>query len=104
MDPSALARSINSLDNSLGIWGYVLVGTTALVVIGLILECLYEIPEALEERRIKGSWKPLLAVIGVVLITIGVVGEFAAEYEAGDKETRLREANDQLEGALAKEV
>jgi hypothetical protein len=104
MDPSALERSINSLDTSLGRWGVFIVAMTALVGVGLILECLYEIPEAIKERREKKNWKPLLIIAGVVFITVGVLGEFVGEYEAGDKETQLRKANDQLEYALAEEV
>ena len=57
MDPSALERSINSLDSSLGRWEFWLVVMTALVGAGLVLECVYEIPEAIHDLREKG-WRP----------------------------------------------
>ena len=46
----------------------------------------------------------LLIIVGVVLITVGVIGELVVEFEAGDVQTKLRTANDQIEVLLSQEA
>jgi hypothetical protein len=96
MNPDDLQRSINGLESSLDSLGWWLHLATALVVFGLLLEYLHQIPESIKEYRKTRSYWPILIVVGGVLITVGVAGELAVQYVAGRTETALRKANDEL--------
>ena len=65
-------------------------------MLGLILEYLHEVPEELRKLREAWAWKPLCILVGAILITVGVAGELAVQFFASQKETALRQANDQL--------
>ena len=61
--------SINDFGQSLEYLSYLLGFATFLVVLGLILEYGYDIPEAWKERR-TWSWEPLITLIGGLLIRL----------------------------------
>jgi hypothetical protein len=94
MDLPALERTIDSLEKSLASLEFWLLAATALVVLGLVLECWHEIPAAIDELRRAWAWKSFLVIVGGVLITVGVAGELAVQFFASRKETNLRKAND----------
>ena len=94
MDLPALQRTIDNLEKSLTSLEFWLFAATALVVLGLVLEYWHEIPEAIIDLKRAWAWKPLLVIIGAVLITVGVAGELAVQFFAARKETKLRKAND----------
>jgi hypothetical protein len=94
MDLPTLQRTIDSLEKSLTSLEFWLLAATALVVLGLVLEYWHEIPESIIELKRAWAWKPLLVIIGGVLITVGVAGELAVQFFASQKETNLRKAND----------
>ena len=100
MDTSAFERTINTLEASLDSLEVWLLFMTALVVIGLVLEYWYEIPEAIDQLRKAWSWKPILVIVGGILITVGVAGELVVQRLASRKETDLRKANDAVFAVL----
>ena len=115
MDESALKALIASLDASkdaLGIWLNVF---SAMVAIGVIAEFAFVVRdyrEQLHDWR-SGEIRPpnrpsrfgfVMELAGVVLVSIGVAGEFWIDMKAGDLETQLRKANSDLVLFLEKRV
>ena len=102
MDASALTVSIRSLESSLDRSGVWLTVCTALVVLGLVVEYLPAIADAVRSRPIRiGSFR---GVVGGILVTVGVAGELFVGFRAGAIETRLRAANEQAFAAFNKEA
>ncbi len=99
-DIPTLQRSNADLERSLTCLEHWLLFTTFLVALGLVLECLHEIPEALADFRKGLLLKPILIIGGLVLITVGVGGEVVVQFFASAKETSLRKANDDVSAIL----
>lgn len=103
MDASALKSAIeilegrsDSLESWLSLW-------IVLVVVGLVVEVFVVFKE--HRYPIKHSnWKLCLELVGPVLITIGVAGEFVIHVKAGHVDTELRNANKEVIGLLDKEA
>ena len=96
IDLPSLQQAIRDLENSLDTLEAWLLAATGLVVLGLVLEYWHEIPEAIESLKKAWSWRPLLVIVGGVLITLGVAGELTVQFFASRKETNLRKKNDEL--------
>jgi hypothetical protein len=99
-DIPTLQRSIADLERSLTCLEHWLLFTTFLVALGLVLECLHEIPEALADFRKGLLLKPILIIGGLFLITVGVGGEVLVQFFASAQETSLRKANDDVSAIL----
>src|SRR5207245_215356 len=98
--PLPLERRAESLEGWLSFW-------IVLVVIGLLVE-IYEVlqhhladPKRPQERS---NWTLFQALIGPVLIAIGVVGELGIHFTAGSVNTALRNANREVVALLNKEA
>src|SRR5215471_16582148 len=94
MDTSDLLGKIANLESSLDRFEFWLTFATALVILGLILVCGFEIREAIATLKKEWSWKPLGVIAGGILITVGVAGELALQFFASSQQTALRKAND----------
>jgi len=95
MNPADL-QHISNLESRLDYLGVWLLVATALVVLGLVLEYVHQIPESIKEFKESRSWWPILVVAGGILITVGVAGELLVQGVASSKETKLRKANHEL--------
>jgi hypothetical protein len=107
MDESALKALIDALQasrDSLDLW---LNLSSALVVIGVMLEIVFVVREYREElqdwRRgiVRPPGRPsrrwlVTELIGVALVSVGVAGEFFIDVKAGALETQIRKANEDL--------
>jgi len=104
MDLSALERSISNLERSLDSVELWLAVSTLLVVLGLILEYWHDVIEliALIKNRPPFPWRKLQAMIGGVLVTVGVAGELALQFHASRIETGIRFQSHQIEAILSK--
>ena len=102
MDFATLERNISNLESSIDSLEVWLTLMTGLVVLGLVIEYWYEIPEAISELKEgkEGRWKPICTIIGAVLITIGVGGELVVQFKASAEGTDLRKANDAISVGL----
>jgi len=104
MDTSDLLGKIANLESSLDRLEFWLTFATALVILGLILVCGFEIREAIATLKKEWSWKPLGVIAGGILITVGVAGELALQFFASSQQTALRKANDAVAAAFQKEA
>lgn len=104
MDIPSLQRQISTLEASIDSLEKWLALMTALVVLGLILEYIPEIPEEFRRFRRERALKPLFIMAGAILITVGVAGELAVQFRAGTEQTALRQANDSVFTALNTEA
>lgn len=100
MDLPQLENAIKALEqrlDSLGVW---LIVSTAVVVLGLILEFAFDedLKRLITERPFK--WRLFLTIVGVFLITIGVAGELFVQFKASKVETNLRTNSHQVEALL----
>jgi hypothetical protein len=89
----------DSLDRWLTLW-------IVLVVAGLIVEVWMIVKKHFESGRPdhQSTRRLALALIGPVLITIGVAGELGIHFKAGSVNTDLRNVNAQMVAALNKEA
>jgi hypothetical protein len=96
-------RALEILLDRIGFWMAV---STALVVLGLILEYWDEIRDLIEriKKRPPFPWKKLLGIVGGVLVTVGVTGELLLQFKGSRIEDVLRAKNHQVEGVLSKEA
>src|SRR5580658_5391265 len=94
VDIVALQDSIKGLEHNLDRLEFWLSLATGLVVLGLVLEYLFEIPHAIRLLKRKWACKPLLIMLGGILITLGVAGELVVQFLASSDATTLRKAND----------
>ena len=100
VDIVALQDSIKGLEHNLDRLEFWLSLATGLVVLGLVLEYLFEIPHAIRLLKRKWACKPLLIMLGGILITVGVAGELAVQFLASSEATALRKANDEAVAGL----
>ena len=107
MDESTLKALINSLEASRGSLDFWLNLSSALVVVGVVLEIVFvirEYNEELHDWRRGIIWPPgrpsrrwlVIELIGVLFVSLGVAGEFFIDVKAGALETQLRKANGDL--------
>jgi hypothetical protein len=117
MDESSLRTLIDSLDSQQDASFHWLNVCAALVVIGVLAEIVFVIWAYWSER---GDWqhgigflrpprppnfiKLILELIGVLLVSGGVAGEFFVDRKAGAVETQLRKANADLVLLLGKKA
>jgi hypothetical protein len=104
MDLSALQAAARTLERSLDSLGFWFFASTALVVAGLIAEYRHEIVEFWEEVRRPAAmfpWQKFWAIVGGVLVTVGVAGELIVGIKASSKEGGLRTINHQIEALLS---
>jgi hypothetical protein len=83
---------------------------TAVVVAGLLIEYIPELPDEWRKfceaggwtalRHNRSAWKPLAILAGAVLVTAGVAGEMAFEALSFHKEGQLETAHGQLDTFL----
>lgn len=102
-DLSDLDSISKALEASLERFGWYLAGFTALVVLGLIIEYWEDIVELWDEFRWPMAlfpWKRLRALLGAIMVTIGVAGELAVSFFASNTEQRLRDNNHRIEAVL----
>jgi hypothetical protein len=104
MDTSDFLGKIANLESSLDRFEFWLTFATALVILGLILVCGFEIREAIATLKKQWSWKPLGVIAGGILITVGVAGELALQFFASSQQTALRKANHAVVAAFQKEA
>jgi hypothetical protein len=117
MDESSLRALISSLNSQQDSFDRWLNACSALVVIGVVAEIVFVIWEYWEDRhdwqRGIGFVRPpkppnflklVLELVGVLLVSGGVGGEFLVDVKAGALETRLRKANSDLVLLLGEEV
>jgi hypothetical protein len=100
MDPSALESVSRTLESSLDCWGLLIWVSTGAVALGLVIEYWEPISEFIEEWRRPAAtfpWRKFWGLTGGILVTVGVVGEFAFTYKASRVETKLRANNHQIE-------
>jgi hypothetical protein len=103
MDPSGLESTSRRLESSLDHWGWWILGSTFVVVLGLVIEYWEPITEFIDEWRRPAAafpWKKFVELTGGILVTIGVAGELGFTYKASRTETKLRENNHQIEESL----
>jgi hypothetical protein len=102
MDLPALETAIKALERSLDSLGVWLAAWTALVVVGLIVEFGEDLRELIVERPFK--WRLFRAMVGGLLITVGVAGELFVQFKAAKVETKLRADSHEIEARLNKEA
>lgn len=112
---SKLENSLKPLEGSFDRVENLLLGFTILVVVGLVVEYWDDIREfrhGLWERRTGLTrvshadplWRSARAVIGGVLVTIGVAGELLEEFNAAHVEIKLRDVNGRIDALLELEA
>src|ERR1700737_4823955 len=101
MDLPTLETAIKALEKSLDSLGVWLAVSTALVVVGLIVEFAEDLRELITERPFK--WRLLRTMVGGLLITIGVAGELFIQFRASKVETEIRTDSQQVEALLNKQ-
>jgi hypothetical protein len=117
MDESSLRTLINSLDSQQDSLAHSLNICAAFVVIGVAAEIVFVIWEYRSQRndwrrgtgflhspRPPNFIKLILELIGVLLVSGGVAGEFFVDRKAGVVETQLRKANADLVLLLGQKV
>jgi hypothetical protein len=72
VDIVALQDSIKALEHNLDRLEFWLSLATGLVVLGLVLEYVFEIPHAIRLLKRKWACKPLFVILGGIFITLGV--------------------------------
>lgn len=100
MDPSALENVSRSLEASLDCWGWLILASTAVVVLGLVIEYWEPVHECIEEWLRPAAafpWRKFWGLAGGILVTAGVAGELGFTYKASRIETSLRANNHQIE-------
>jgi hypothetical protein len=91
------------LESSLDRWGWLILASTAVVVLGLVIEYWEPVGEFLEEwRRPAASfpWRKFWGLAGGILVTVGVAGELGFTYKASRVEGDLRTNNHKIEKSL----
>jgi len=107
MDLSSLEGIAKALEKSLDFWGSMLLLATALVVIGLVVEYWHDVQEfwvRLTWPMASFPWDKFTALVGGILVTIGVAGELLVTYKASRVETRLRENSHKIEALLTQKA
>jgi hypothetical protein len=103
MEPSALESVSRSLESSLDHWGWLILASTAIVVLGLVVEYWEPIAEFIDEWRRPAAafpWRKFIELAGGILVTVGVAGELGFTYKASRTETKLRDNNHRIEESL----
>jgi hypothetical protein len=100
VDIVALQDSIKGLEHNLDRLEFWLSLATGLVVLGLVLEYVFEIPHAIRLLKRRWACKPLLIILGGIFITLGVAGELVVQFFASSEATALRKANDEAVAGL----
>jgi len=107
MDLSALENISKALEQSLDFWGLMLLLATALVVIGLVVEYWHDVQDfwvRLTWPMASFPWDKFTALVGGILVTMGVAGELFVTYKASSVETKLRENSHKIETLLTQEA
>jgi hypothetical protein len=107
MDLSALESISKALEESLDFWGLMLLLATALVVIGLVIEYWHDVQEfwvRLTWPMASFPWDKFTALVGGILVTIGVAGELFVTYKASRVETKLRDNSHKIEAFLTQKA
>jgi hypothetical protein len=114
MNASTLERSISDFSNSLSRLNGWLVGMTAIVVLGLLIEYVPELRDEWKKFREAGAWRslatrhskgwrPIAILLGAALVTTGVAGEMLFEALSFRKEGQLEQAHTHLDDHLREE-
>jgi hypothetical protein len=111
MDEPALRSLISSLDQHLATLGGWLYFWTVMVIVGCAGELIFVVYAYLDDRRVwfharsTGSVAPpekpsilvlILEVLSVALVVVGIAGELYIDWQSGDLQTQLRDANGKL--------
>jgi hypothetical protein len=103
MDIPALEDAVRSLEHSIGVFTWCLLGSTFVVSLGLILEYWHPVSEFINELKWPMSifrWPKFMEIAGGILVTIGVLGEFGFTLEVFVLEGRLEQANHAIRDTL----
>src|ERR1039458_5816573 len=103
MDIPALEAAVRSLEHSIGVFTWCLLGSTFVVSLGLILEYWHPVSEFIDELKWPMSvfrWPKFMEIAGGILVTIGVLGEFGFTLEVFVLEGRLEQANHTIRDTL----
>jgi hypothetical protein len=103
MDIPTLEAAVRTLEHSIGVFTWCLLGSTFVVSLGLILEYWHPVSEFIEELRWPMSifrWPKFMEIAGGILVTIGVLGEFGFTLEVFVLEGRLEQANHAIRDTL----
>jgi hypothetical protein len=103
MDIPALEAAVRSLEHSIGVFTWCLLGSTFVVSLGLILEYWHPVSEFIDELKWPMSvvrWPKFMEIAGGILVTIGVLGEFGFTLEVFVLEGRLEQANHVIRDTL----
>jgi hypothetical protein len=103
MDIPALEAAVRSLEHSIGVFTWCLLGSTFVVSLGLILEYWHPVSEFIDELKWPMSvfrWPKFMEIAGGILVTIGVLGEFGFTLEVFVLEGRLEQANHAIRDTL----
>jgi len=106
MDLSALERVSKALEKSLDLWGLLLLGATAVVVFGLVIEYWHDAKEFWTIVHWPMAAFPLdkfKTLLGGILVTLGVAGELLFTYKASRVETDLRNNSHRIEALLTRQ-
>jgi hypothetical protein len=103
MDIPALEATVRNLEHSMGVFTWWLLGSTFFVALGLVLEYWHPVSEFIDELKWPMStfrWPKFMEIVGGILVTIGVLGEFGFTLEVFVLEGRLEKANHDIRDAL----
>lgn len=84
MDIPALEAAVRSLEHSIGVFTWCLLGSTFFVSLGLILEYWHPVSEFIDELKWPMSvfrWPKFMEIAGGILVTIGVLGESDSRWK-----------------------
>src|SRR5438552_11254621 len=102
-----LERLVNQYNHSLTVWTCLMLGSTFLVAVGLVAEYWEPFSEFIEELRWPMAvfrWEKFREIIGGILITVGVAGEFGFTVKVFFLENHLEETNRQIRDILTAEL
>ncbi len=98
-----MEAAVRSLEHSIGVFTWCLLGSTFVVSLGLILEYWHPVSEFIDELKWPMSvfrWPKFMEIAGGILVTIGVLGEFGFTLEVFVLEGRLEQANHTIRDTL----
>lgn len=103
MDLSALESVSRALEESLDFWGLLVSLSTAVVVVGLLIEYWDEAHQFWTMLRWPAAafpWHKAKVLFGGLFVTLGVAGELGFTYKASRTETDLRNNSHRIETLL----
>jgi hypothetical protein len=107
MDLSALESISKALEKSLDFWGLLLLLSTAVVVLGLVVEYWHDVKEfwiIVRWPMAAFPWDKFKTLFGGILVTLGVAGELFFTYKASRVENDLRHNSHKIEVLLTQQA